>query len=443
MQQIDLKKNILLSGISRFAIMIVAFLTGWLSTRFLGVELKGQYSYLITISSFTWIALDLGIHKTYPYLIRREGEKRNILFTWSLLQFAIEVVLLLGAGLALIGLWRKLLGFQFQPLHIALVAGVISLTKLSLHMQMYFLGQDKVKQNSLYQFGNSFVMLVLVAGGYLLLRDVNRLLYVLLSYNLAMLAAVIGYTHRDLFSRFWKGFDLRYVLRAYGMGWRVFLSSLFITLLIRFDVVIIKQLLGFKPLGIYALAANIVDMLQMAANMVGGLLLVKLSGIDEDEVRWRLLKKVFMVFFLLLGVANLAFAILGKPLLALLYGKPFVPVYGVYLWLIPASFGLAFGSLFNTYLWSKGFPLISVILPLLSLLANIALNYLLIPALGITGAALSTSIAYLLWFFLILGYEQRQSGGILLGRLIPSMSDWKALVLEGLNYGKALTRKRG
>jgi len=274
-----------------------------------------------------------------------------------------------------------------------------------------------------------------VGVGYLLLRDVNRLLYVLLAYNIGMLAALAGYTHRELFSRFWQGFRLRYILRAYGMGWRVFLSSLFIILLIRFDVVIIKQLLGdFKQLGIYAVAANIVDMLQMAANLVGGLLLVKMSGLDADEPRWRLLRKVFMVFFLLLVAANLGFVLVGKPLLGLMYGKPFVPVYDVYLWLIPASFGLAFGSLFNTYLWSKGFPLISVLLPLLALLSNIALNYLLIPLWGIKGAALATSIAYILWFLLILVYEQFSSQGKLLKHLLPAWQDWKDLYQEARNY---------
>ncbi|HPN40378.1 MAG TPA: oligosaccharide flippase family protein [Candidatus Cloacimonadota bacterium] len=427
MPGIDLKKNILISASYKVLTMALSFLTGWISTRFLGVELKGQYSYLITISSFAWLVLDLGIHKTYPYLIRKEAEQRLQLFTWSLLQFLIEFTLIAAVGLAFMPFFSQALKFNFTAPIVVLVAGAISLTKLQLHMQMYYLGRDLVKTNSHYQTLNSFVMLIMVAGGYLAFRNSDRLLYVLISYNLAMACAVGAYVHSELFSRFWKGFRPRYILRAYSMGWRVFLSSLFITLLIRFDVVLIRRFLSFEDLGVYAVAANIVDMLQMAANLVGSLLLVKMSDISDDLQRWDLLKKVFLGFFLLLGAANLGFVIVGKPLLTLMYGRDFTPVYNVYLWLIPASFGLSFGSLFNTYLWSKGFPLISVVLPLIALLLNIGLNWILIPAMGIKGAALATSIAYLAWFLAILIYEHFHSGKRIIGYLWPRGKDYVEL----------------
>ncbi|MDZ4183319.1 MAG: oligosaccharide flippase family protein, partial [Candidatus Cloacimonadaceae bacterium] len=380
---INLRKNIMVSGSFRLVVMFVSFLTGWISTRFLGVELKGQYSYLITLSSFAWLILDFGLHKTYPYLIRKQPEKKGMLFTWSLLQFAVEYVFISLVGLAFMPFLSAALKFSFTPLIILLMAGAISLNKLSLHMQMYFLGMDKVRQNSIYQFTTSFAMLILVIAGWMLFKDSDRLIYVLISYNLAMLTAVICYTHGELFTRFWQGFRLKFILMSYGMGFRVFLSSIFITLLIRFDILLIKRFLDFRELGIYAVAANIVEMLQLAANLVGGLLLVKLSDIADENQRWQILKKVFIAFFAFLTIANIGFVLLGKPLLGLMYGEQFVPVYDVYLWLIPATFGLAFGSLFNTYLWSKGFPLVSVILPLMALLLNIGLNLILIPRIGI------------------------------------------------------------
>jgi len=424
MAEINLKKNIAISAVFRVLVMTVSFLTGWISTRYLGVELKGRYSYLITIVSFTWMALDLGIHKTYSYLIRKEPGRQRQLFTWSLLQFGAEAILLTTVGLLCTPFLSHLLKFSFQPVTIVLLAGAISLTKLSLHMQMNYLGQDKVGQCSLYQFLNSFAMLVIVAIGWLFLQGADRLHYVLFAYDTSMLVAVACFTAPQLFSRFWQGFDLRFILRSYSLGWKVFLSSLFITLLIRFDVVLIRHYRGFADLGVYAVAANVVDMLQMAANLVGSLLLVKLSDITDDERRWELLKKVFLAFFLLLGAANLGFVLVGKPLLTMMYGRDFAPVYNVYLWLIPASFGLSFGSLFNTYLWSKGFPFISVVLPLLALLLNITLNVLFIPAMGIKGAALATSIAYVGWFASILLYEHYQSGKRIIRHLVPAGSDF-------------------
>lgn len=430
MAEINLKKNIIISSIFRALVMFLAFLTGWVSTRFLGVELKGQYGYLITISSFAWLILDLGIHKTYPFLLRKEAQQANILFTWSILQFACELVLISALGLGFMPAISKLLKFDFTPQIVLLVATVIALTKLNMHMQMYYLGQDKVKLNSYYQTLNSLIMLITLILGYFVFRISNRLIYVLIAYNLAMFASVIAFIHPMLFSRFWKGFDLSYIFKSYKLGWRVFLSSLFITLLIRFDMMLIRRFLHFEDLGIYAVASNIVEMLQMASNLVGSLLLVKLSDMDDQGQSWETLKSVFLFFGGLLTLANLGFALVGKPLLSTMYGKDFTPVYNVYLWLIPASFGLSFGSLFNTYLWSKGFPWISVLLPALALILNIVLDIILIPIMGIKGAALATSIGYMSWFAAILIYENHQSRGQFLRYIKPQRSDLQRVILN-------------
>lgn len=407
--------------------MALAFFTGLLSTRFLGVELKGQYSYLITISSFAWLLLDLGISKTYPYLIRKEPHRKDILFTWSLIQTGLEFSFLSGVGLMLTPLFARWLRFDFTLPTVLLTAGAIAFTKLALALQMYFVSQDKVKQNSGIQILQGFSMLLMLVCGYLFFRQSDRLIYVLISYNTAQLVSIACYAGPQLFTRFWRGFDLRFVIRSYSLGWKVFLSSIFITLLIRFDVILIRRYLGFEHLGIYAVAANIVDMLQMASNLVGTLLLVKLSDVDLDEQKWLILKRVLIVFFFLLGAANLGFVLVGKPLVILMYGVPFAPVYHVYLWLIPASFGLSFGSLFNTYLWSKGFPLATVLLPLSALITNIGLNIWLIPLMGITGAALATSVSYVMFFVSILIYEHNASGKRILKHLIPSAEDFREL----------------
>lgn len=423
MAEINLKKNILISSFYKVLGMVLTFLTGWVSTRFLGVELKGQYGYLITISSFTWLIIDLGIHKTYPYLLRKEPQQGNILFTWSLLQFCCELIFFSGMGLLLMPFLSQVLKFEFTPTIIVLVSGAISLTKLNMHLMMYYLGLDKVSYSYVWHTLNSLTMLLVMALGYLYFSSADRLVYVLVAYNLAMLTSVTGLVFPKLFTRFWKGFDLGYIFKSYNLGWRVFLSSLFISLLIRFDVMLIRRFLPFEHLGIYTVAANIVEMLQMAANMVGSLLLVKLSDHDDETQSWATLKKVFIFFFGLLTLANLGFILVGKPLLGFMYGKDFTPVYNVYLWLIPASFGLSFGSLLNTYLWSKGFPWISVLLPALALLLNIILDIALIPGMGLVGAALATSISYTGWFLSILFYENHRSEGRFLIHLKPGRSD--------------------
>ncbi|MDD3869835.1 MAG: polysaccharide biosynthesis C-terminal domain-containing protein, partial [Candidatus Cloacimonetes bacterium] len=193
---------------------------------------------------------------------------------------------------------------------------------------------------------------------------------------------------------------------------------------------LIKHFLDFSEVGIYSLAAHIVDFIQIASNLVGGLLFVKLSDIEDDISKWLLLKKTLLIFFFFITLANLGFGLIGKPVMQIMFGADFVPVYYVYFWLMPAAYGLSFGSLFNNYLNSKGFPIISIILPAIALVLNITLNMLLIPTMGINGAALATSISYFLWFLLIVYFEQRDSKGKMLHYLMPTWKDVTDLYRE-------------
>ena len=78
---------------------------------------------------------------------------------------------------------------------------------------------------------------------------------------------------------------------------------------------------------------------------------------------------------------------------------------------------LAFGQLFNVALGSTGYILTMAkkeSLVMLSIVAgiivNILLNYLLLPTLGITGAAISTSASIVVWNLMMLIFVKRTTG---------------------------------
>jgi O-antigen/teichoic acid export membrane protein len=434
MSQINLKKNILMSGSFRLIVMFVSFITSVFSTRFLGLELKGQFSYLFTLSGFVWMTLDMGLYRSYPYLVRKHPDKIGTLYTWSVLQFAGNLVILSAVGISLLGFWSRVIGFNFNPLIIVFFVSLISLSQFNMQLQSLYLGLDKVFKHSIAQLINSLAVLLFVLTGYLYFSHADRLAYLLTATIIAAAICTVFYILNNNWGKAWKQFSFRFVLSSYKAGFRVFLSTLFIMLLIRFDIILIKRFLGYSEVGIYSIAAHIIDLLQIASNLVGGLLLVKLSDSKEDVEKWLIMKKLLMAFFIFLAAANLGFAILGKFLISTLYGIQFLPVYDVFLWLIPASFGLSFGSLFNMYLNSKGFPIISIILPAIALVTNILLNLILIPVWGVKGAAISTSFSYLFWFFSIILYEQKKSRNHMIRDLIPRYKDWSMLLKEVLLF---------
>lgn len=446
MPAINLKKNILLGGSFRIIVTALSFCISWISARFLGVEMKGEYSYIMTLGGFIWMTLDLGLQQSYPFLARKYPERLSNLYGWTIFSTVLMTVVLLALGLGLRSFWSQLLGYTFSPTLLLLFVLYVTLTMAFLQTQSFYIGLDRVLNHSLASLVNSGICLMLLSLGFLLVSGNARISY-MLGATIIALAGGLAYLVLNYGKPKLRELDFKFVRFSYSFGIRAFISALIISLLIRADIVIVKHFLGFREVGIYSIAAHIVDFLQIASNMAGGLLLAKLSDTNDVESKWLIMKKMLMAFGVFLVLGNLGFLVLGKLLLSVFYGAGFVPSYGVYLWLIPASFGLSFGSLFNNYLNSKGFPIATIVIAALALALNIGLNILLIPAMGITGAALATSISYMFWFILIIGFEQRQSGGKLLKHIIPTGADWHELidVFKGTlaQAGQRFKRKAG
>lgn len=427
MSKIDLKKNILTSGSFRALIMITSFFTSFMSARYLGVEIKGVYSYLYTVVGFAWLILDMGVYRSIPYLVRKFPNKLQEVFNLSVFLFILESLLLGILGLCCIGFWSSLLGLELSRGSLILIVMLITSSKFGMQLQSLYVGMDKIWNHSIAQLLSALFLVVMLLIGLLFAKDANKLMYMLAIGVGSQFLLVGSYLGMVKWERIRFSFDPELLKIIYSHSFRVFLSSLFVSFLLRVDIILIKRALSFSEVGIYSIAAHIIDVLQLASNVVGVLLLVKLADCTLIEDKWHIMRKILLVFSLILGAANIGFLILGKWLLGIFFGSDFVPVYGVYLWLIPASFSLSFGSLFNNYLNSKGFPVISIILPALALGTNVALNLLFIPIWGIYGAALATSVSYTLWFLSIVAYEHFTTGKKLLFYLIPRKADFTEL----------------
>ncbi|MDD2228765.1 MAG: oligosaccharide flippase family protein [Candidatus Cloacimonetes bacterium] len=436
MSAINLKKNIIMSGGFRIIVLILTFLISLITARYLGVELKGKLSYIITLGGFIWLVMDFGLNRSYPYLIRKHPDKTVSMYAWTIISFVIETLVLLALGLGFNSFWNGILGYDFNPLIMAMFILFMTMTKAFMQLQGLYMGMDKIFANSIAYLMNTAISLVILIGAYFFLSGGDRIAIVLGASLISLVFCIVYLIYQNKWGNWLQNFDLNFIIHSYSFGFRVFLSSLFIIFLLRADIIIVRRMLGFSDVGIYSIAAHIVDLLQIASNMVGVLLLVKLSDTESEVAKWIMMKKMLMVFFVLLSAANIGFLICGRFILATMFGVQFVPVYYTYLWLIPASYGLSFGSLFNNYLNSKGFPIISIILPAIALGLNIALNILLIPLMGIYGAALATSIAYMFWFVAIIIYEQRHTKGRMLAHLVPGRQDWHELWSLSLAYLK-------
>jgi O-antigen/teichoic acid export membrane protein len=95
-------------------------------------------------------------------------------------------------------------------------------------------------------------------------------------------------------------------------------------------------------------------------------------------------------------------AFLSYPLINLLFGVAFLPAASAMIFLLPGVWLLGLAKLLVTYLMGIGKPEVGSFAAIISLIATIILDLMLIPKLGIIGASIASSCAYLVSFSVIL-----------------------------------------
>ena len=407
-KNINLKKNISISLVARVLTMLIGFISSIIITRYLGPELKGKMSYFITLSGTIWMILDLGFHKSLPYVLAKNNSTKHQIFSISIFLYIFDILVLLLVSLFFKDFILEKLNVS-SSLFLILFVAFTSINHFGFIIKYIMLGLDKILWQNLLNFLPSVLYLIL----FLMIRffipnNDNRYFWVLLALVVATVFwtfyyAVKLYIAEDINITFKINFKELY--QMYHLGIKAFLGGFFIFLLIRFDIFLIKKYETLAELGIYSLAANFVTLLQSFSNVVGSLMLPKFAGKSQNaQDNILTLKRMILIFSSLFIFVVIVFTLFGRPVISAVYGIDFVRSADVFALLLPAVLFLSIGSLINSFFWSKGFPTITIILPIIALSVNIILNILLIPKIGIMGAAIATSISYFIWLISLIIY---------------------------------------
>ncbi len=220
----------------------------------------------------------------------------------------------------------------------------------------------------------------------------------------------IGATFRLLQkSGYSLGFSRAWFKDALFYGWRGFVNILANQLILRIDFLFVSALLGAKALGFYAVSVSLVEiLLSLPAAFNLPFLPIRL-GQDSEGSRNLTPIVIRHSLFVMFSVCILT-AITGKIIIWILFGKRFLPAYTPLLCLLPGILFLSVYDFLRSDLYSHNLPGYVSWVAVAALLANLGLNTVLIPWLGINGAAISSSISYGLSTVLLMVKHKHLSG---------------------------------
>jgi O-antigen/teichoic acid export membrane protein len=169
-------------------------------------------------------------------------------------------------------------------------------------------------------------------------------------------------------------------------------------LVIKSDILLLRVLRGAAETGIYSIASQLVDIALILPGIVGSL---SLAAVIRSSRPAEELMRVLRPTAWVIAALALAMLALGRWAIVLVFGAPFEGAYRALALLVPGFVSLALLGLLGQYFAARGFPMFLSFYWLAGLVTNVALNLWLVPRFGLTAAAASSSVAYILVFVLI------------------------------------------
>ncbi len=207
-------------------------------------------------------------------------------------------------------------------------------------------------------------------------------------------------------------------MRVFARGtWNLALSALLAIALFRLDAVLLAVLRGDAAVGEYAAAYRLFEtVLFLTFAVVGAVapLMFERAG-DPAEVA-RLAELVLVV----LGFVYVPFVVVcladGRAVLELLYGTRYESAGAALRWLAPTPLAYALAAAVGAVLVARKRTVGILVGAAVALVLNVALNVALIPVLGVAGAALATTAAYVVEAAIGLAFALRLVPGLAIAR---------------------------
>lgn len=396
---------------------LLGMVVSLLSARYLGPSNYGLISYAASVVAFVLPIVELGFRSTLVREIidhpNKEGEIVGTSLVFSLLSSIVcmvgvstfvhiahpdEPVTLIVCALYSISLLTQALEMIQYWFQAKLISQYTSLTGLAAYVlvtayKIYLLATQK----SIYWFAVSQALDYLIVAVVLI-----AFFYKLSSQKLS----VSFKRFREMFSK------SRYFI----------VSSLMVTVFAQTDKIMLKMMLSEEAVGIYSAAVTCTGVFSFVfAAIIDSFrpLIFENKKISEEAYEKSLVTCYSVVIYLSL-IQSVAFTVFSGLIIRILYGAEYAAsasVLSLVVWYTPFSY---FGPIRNVWMFAENKQRYLWIINLTGAVTNVLLNAVLIPCMGVMGAALASLITQALT-------------NVVIGFVVKSIRYNNVLLLKGCN----------
>lgn len=208
---------------------------------------------------------------------------------------------------------------------------------------------------------------------------------------------------------------------------------------LRADVYLVAYFLDPTQVAFYVMAAKFAELMLDIPKAVGVVMYPRLAALD-DEAMHQLTAQACRRTLLITGSAAVVISLIGPVLIVLWYGAAYAPAAKPLPFIAAGIVMMSILVLLTQSFTSRNRQQVNIVVGLVALGSNLGLNLVLIPTMGIVGAALASAISYAAAALLLIVLFLRASQLSIVDVLVPRGEDarffWSIL-------GRALRRGKG
>lgn len=386
--------------------MIIGMATGIILARALGPAGKGSYTLITTFPAIIFCFVHFGIAEANVYFLRKQPRQidpaivrgNTLLFTLIISGFAILVLLILKSYL----LRSILAGISDGYFYIIVL--LIPAFLFETFGSSLLVAYERFKLLSSIDFllrlmDTALVLLVI----YVFRLGLTGVLVSFLFYFIVKCAILFLYGFRGETVR-WRP-DFKSMYSSIRFGLKSHAQSLTGILHYKVDIYILAVFVGVTEIGYYSIAVALVSLIFFIPDAVGHVMYPRVAALKDDEANAFTAQTCRNTLFITVAPA-IAILLFGRFLIGFLYGQEYLPACRALYLLMPGTAMMCVYKILTRNFTSRNRQQLTVYAGLLGLATNLAFNLILIPKMGIAGAALATTVSYsvtsllLLFFFL-------------------------------------------
>jgi len=379
-----IKNPYVFSVISKFCIVLLGFIYTVCQSRYLGASLKGDVSYISSITSITSIIFGCGVHQAFPYFKKKTGKDVAPVF----MKLA---VLMLGVYLAFAILLSIVYHENISFTAVYFLTPCLVYTKIVGYISMV---ENPNKKNMTEMIANIAEVLIVVLL-WIMIKPTLIIGIILFAIKDIILSLIYTYRLRKpLFDHVEiKGKQIAEILT---FGIFPMLVLLMTTLNYRIDVIMLKQQVTSAEVGIYSVGVMLAERVWMIPDALKEVMISNLAkGKGSDEVCFVIRICNTACIIVVLGIIAL-----GQPFINIFFGMEYSGAYSITVVILVGVIFMVYYKMIAAYNIVQGKQRENFVYLIISVIGNVIANAILIPIYGNIGAAMASIFSYAISAFL-------------------------------------------